>query len=399
MRNYKKVYLTLKGEKRVKENHPWIYEGDILKQDNEINEGEIIDIKSDKDKYLGSGFYNKNSKIRVRLISNNTNDTFDYEFFKRRVSYAIDYRLSVIDKENQNSFRVIYGEADELPGLTVDKFNDILVTEVLSLGIDIRKDLIYKALIESFKERNIVINGIYERNDNKIREKEGLQEYKGWYKDYIGKSTKVEIIENNIKYIVDIENGQKTGFFLDQKYNRNRISKLAKGRTVLDVCTHTGSFAMNAYIGGALKVTALDISEKAINDAKENFKLNNMNIDTIVGDCFEELEKMPKGKYDFIILDPPAFTKSRETIKKALNGYERLNYLAMKALPRGGFLATASCSHFATEKDFKEAIRKASVKAGVKLKLISGTGPAPDHPELVGVPETKYLKFFIFEVF
>ena len=291
MRNYKKVYLTLKGEKRVKENHPWIYEGDILKQDNEINEGEIIDIKSDKDKYLGSGFYNKNSKIRVRLISNNTNDTFDYEFFKRRVSYAIDYRLSVIDKENQNSFRVIYGEADELPGLTVDKFNDILVTEVLSLGIDIRKDLIYKALIESFKERNIVINGIYERNDNKIREKEGLQEYKGWYKDYIGKSTKVEIIENNIKYIVDIENGQKTGFFLDQKYNRNRISKLAKGRTVLDVCTHTGSFAMNAYIGGALKVTALDISEKAINDAKENFKLNNMNIDTIVGDCFEELEK------------------------------------------------------------------------------------------------------------
>ncbi len=399
MRNYKKVYLTLKGEKRVKENHPWIYEGDILKQDNEINEGEIIDIKSDKDKYLGSGFYNKNSKIRVRLISNNTNDTFDYEFFKRRVSYAIDYRLSVIDKENQNSFRVIYGEADELPGLTVDKFNDILVTEVLSLGIDIRKDLIYKALIESFKERNIVINGIYERNDNKIREKEGLQEYKGWYKDYIGKSTKVEIIENNIKYIVDIENGQKTGFFLDQKYNRNRISKLAKGRTVLDVCTHTGSFAMNAYIGGALKVTALDISEKAINDAKENFKLNNMNIDTIVGDCFEELEKMPKGKYDFIILDPPAFTKSRETIKRALSGYQKLNYLGMKAIKRGGFLATASCSHFATEEDFKEAIRKASVEAGVKLKLLSATGPAPDHPELIGVPETKYLKFFIYQVF
>ena len=354
---------------------------------------------NEKKKYLGTGFYNSKSKIKVRIISRNTNDKFDYEFFKRRVGYALNYRLEVINKDNLNSFRVIYGEADEFPGLTVDKFDDVLVTEVLSLGIDLRKDIIYRALIESFKEKNILITGIYERNDNPIRLKEGLEEYKGWYLKSNNFSTTRIIVENDIKYLVDFESGQKTGFFLDQKYNRQLIKKLAKGKNVLDVCTHTGSFAMNAYFGGAKSVTAIDISEKALSDACKNFELNEMNINTICGDAFEVLEKLPKKKYDFIILDPPAFTKSKSTINNALKGYERLNYLGMKLLPRGGFLATASCSHFASEEDFKEAIRKASVLADVKLKLVSATGPSPDHPELIGVPETKYLKFFIFQVF
>ena len=399
MRNFKKVIVDERGRERIINSHPWVYDSNIEKIDEKITDGDLVDVVSLKDKYLGTGFYNSKSKIRVRIISRNTNDIFDYAFIKRRVEYAINYRLEVIDKENQNSFRVIYGESDEFPGLTVDKFNDILVAEVLSLGIEKRKENIYKALIEVFNEKGFKINGIYERNENSIREKEGMEKYKGWYLKSPSGETKIEIEENGLKYIVDIEEGQKTGFFLDQKYNRLRVKRLANNKNVLDVCTHTGAFAMNAYAGNANKVVALDISEKALEDAKENFKQNNMNIETVCSDAFEYLENLPKKTYNFIIRDPPAFTKSRETIKKALNGYERLNYLAMKALPRGGFLATASCSHFATEKDFKEAIRKASVKAGVKLKLISGTGPAPDHPELVGVPETKYLKFFIFEVF
>ena len=398
MRNYKKVIIDKKGEERLKNNHPWVFEGNI--ENSEIREdGSLVDVLSEKKKHLGTGFYNSKSKIRVRIISRNTNDKFDYDFFKRRVEYALNYRLEVIDKDNLNSFRVIYGEADEFPGLTVDKFDDVLVTEVLSLGIDLRKDVIYKALIEVFKEKNILITGIYERCDNPIRLKEGLEEYKGWYLKSDNPITMRIIVENGIKYFVDFENGQKTGFFLDQKYNRQLIKKLAKNKNVLDVCTHTGSFAMNAYFGGAKSVTAIDISEKALSDACKNFELNEMNINTICGDAFEVLEKLPKKKYDFIILDPPAFTKSKSTINNALKGYERLNYLGMKLLPRGGFLATASCSHFATEEDFKEAIRKASVLADVKLKLVSATGPSPDHPELIGVPETKYLKFFIFQVF
>ena len=398
MRNYKTIIVNKKGEDRLKNNHPWVFEGNIESSEI-IEDGSLVDVLNEKKKYLGTGFYNSKSKIKVRIISRNTNDKFDYDFFKRRVEYALNYRLEVINKDNLNSFRVIYGEADEFPGLTVDKFDDVLVTEVLSLGIDLRKDIIYRALIESFKEKNILITGIYERNDNPIRLKEGLEEYKGWYLKSNNFSTTRIIVENDIKYLVDFESGQKTGFFLDQKYNRQLIKKLAKGKNVLDVCTHTGSFAMNAYFGGAKSVTAIDISEKALSDACKNFELNEMNINTICGDAFEVLEKLPKKKYDFIILDPPAFTKSKSTINNALKGYERLNYLGMKLLPRGGFLATASCSHFASEEDFKEAIRKASVLADVKLKLVSATGPSPDHPELIGVPETKYLKFFIFQVF
>lgn len=399
-RNLKKVVISNKGEKSILLGHPWIYAGEIENSDA-ITDGEIVDVVNKKDKYLGSGFYNSHSKIIVRLISRNANDMFDSEFFRRRIRYAIDYRLSVMGDE-LNSFRVIFGEADELPGLTVDKFNDILVVQILSLGIEDRKDMILKLLYEEIS-KYFNISGIYIRNDVDIREKEGMKQYKGWYDlgKNIPKSTKTEIIENGIKYIVDFENGQKTGFFLDQKYNRLFIRKIAKNRNVLDCCTHTGSFAMNAFLGGAKKVTAMDISSKALEDSCENFKLNNMNIDTICGDVFDVLKELSEKKnkeYDFIILDPPAFTKSRKTINSALKGYQEINYLALKSLPRGGFFATASCSHFATPNLFLNAVYKASIDAGVKLKQVGYFGASYDHPVLIGVEETRYLKFYVFQV-
>ncbi len=393
-RLYKKVVITPKAEKSVLLGHPWIYGTEIVKKDD-ITNGELVDVLNNKEKYLGTGFYNDNSKITVRLLSRNTNDTFDYDFFKRRVKYALDMRKQTIS--DLNSFRLIYGEADGFPGLTVDKFNDVLVAQVLSLGIELKKDLIFKALIEVLEEDNIKVKGIYERNDVDVRSLEGLTEYKGWYNGDF--STTTEIEENGIKYIVDFENGQKTGYFLDQKYNRLKVREFAKNKTVLDCCTHTGSFAMNAYLGGAKKVVALDVSEKALEDSRNNFKLNNMQIETICSDVFDYLTSIEGKKlYDFIILDPPAFTKSRKPINQALKGYQELNYLAMKALPRGGYLVTASCSHFASEELFKDAIYKASLKANVSLKQLYISGPAPDHPELIGVPETKYLKFFIFQI-
>ncbi|MBQ6135612.1 MAG: class I SAM-dependent rRNA methyltransferase [Bacilli bacterium] len=394
-RPYKKITITKKAENSVLLNHPWIYGEEII-QKEEIKNGEIVDVLNSKGKYLGTGFYNDHSKITVRLLSRNTNDTFDYDFFKRRVKYAYDLRKQTI--QDLNSFRLIYGEADGFPGLTVDKFNDVLVTQTLSLGIETRKEMVFKALLEVLQEDHINIKGIYERNDVDVRTLEGLEKYKGWYQNK-SLETRTEITENGLHYIVDFENGQKTGYFLDQKYNRLKVREFAKGKTVLDCCTHTGSFAMNAYLGGALKVTALDVSEKALEDTKTNFQKNHMNIETICKDVFDYLTEIEgKKQYDFIILDPPAFTKSRKTIHQALKGYEELNYLAMKALPRGGLLATASCSHFAKEERFKEAIWNASRKANVSLKQIYVAGPAPDHPELIGVPETKYLKFFIFQV-
>ena len=394
-REFKEVVITPKAEKSVLRGHPWVYGEEITNKVN-IENGELVDVLNVKGKYLGTGFYNANSKITVRLLSRNTNDTFDYDFFKRRVKYAYDMRKQTIN--NLNAFRLIYGEADGFPGLTVDKFNDVLVAQVLSLGIEIRKDIIFKALLEVLEEDGIKIKGIYERNDVEVRVLEGLQEYKGWYGNQSFETT-TTIVENDIKYIVDFENGQKTGFFLDQKYNRLKIKEFAKDKTVLDCCTHTGSFSMNAFRGGAKKVVALDVSEKALEDSKKNFELNGMKIDTICSDVFEYLRGIEgKKMFDLIILDPPAFTKSRKTIKNALQGYEELNYLGMKALPRGGYLATASCSHFASEELFKEAIFSASLRANVSLKQVYVSGPSPDHPELIGVPETKYLKFFIFQV-
>lgn len=399
-RNYKEVLVSKKGEQHLLSGHPWTYESDITATSPMILNGELVDIKSPKGKYLGTGFYNANSKIRVRLLSRNSNDNFDANFFTRRVQYAYEYRKSVFPKL-PDAYRLIFGESDGLPGLTVDVFHDIVVTQTLCLGTELRKKMIFDAILKILQEDGNQIRGIYERNDVKIREKEGLEENKGWYFGSEKEPTTVSIEENGIHYIVDFAEGQKTGFFLDQKENRMRIRSLSHGKTVLDCCTHTGSFAMNAMLGGCKKVTALDISSSALETAQKNFALNQMKIDTICEDCFTYLESLAFSKqkiYDFIILDPPAFTKSHSTIHNALKGYRELNYLAMKALPRGGFLATASCSALATEEAYKNAIYEASIKAGVTLKQVSATGPSPDHPETIGIPETKYLKFFIFQI-
>ena len=372
-----------------------------MKADKTIKNGDIVVVRNSKDKFLGSAFYNNNSKIVLRIISRNANDIFDYDFFKRRIEYALNYRMKVMPNE-LNAFRLIYGEADFLSGLTVDKFNDCLVAQILSLGIDVRKDIILKALYDVVS-KYFKIRGIYLRCDVALREKEGLEEYVGWYEGVpvLEDKTTTEIEENGLKYLVDFKEGQKTGFFLDQKYNRLTIRNLAKDMTVLDCCTHTGSFAMNAALGGAKKVMALDISEKALEDAKKNFALNNLEIETECADLFDYLRKLVDSKskeFNLIILDPPAFTKSKDTIKSALRGYQEINYLAMKAIPRGGYLATASCSHYANEEDFTQAIFNASIMAGVTLRVVKKAYASWDHPEVMGIPETKYLKFFVFQV-
>lgn len=401
-REYTRVIIDEKGRKQQESGHPWIYDNEVLNIEGKYENGDIVDVLSQNGKYLGSGFINDNSKIIVRIISRNANDKFDEEFFERRLKYAWEYRKTVMG-EDINCCRIIFGEADEFPGLTIDRFNDILVAQVLSLGIDKRKDMIFNLIYKILKEDNQYIAGLYERNDVEIRKLEGLEEYKGYYKledvqtpDY----TVTEIIENGIKYKVDVENGQKTGFFLDQKYNRFAISKIAKGKKVLDCFTHTGSFALNAAKGGAKHVHAVDISSTATDLAKENAKLNNlesvMSFETI--NVFDLLPNLTSKDYDFIILDPPAFTKSRKTIENAKRGYKQINYRAMKALPRGGYLATCSCSHFMDEEKFLKMLMDAAKDAGVRLRQIEKRQQAPDHPILLNVNETDYLKFFIFQI-
>ena len=401
-REYTKIIIDKKGTRQQENMHPWVYDNEIVEVQGTYENGDIVDVLSEKGKYLGSGFINDNSKIRVRIISRNANDTFDESFFERRLRYAWNYRKTVMG-EDILSCRIIFGEADEFPGLTIDRFNDILVAQVLSLGIEKRKDIIFNLLYKILKEDGQNIVGIYERNDVQIRLLEGMNEYKGYYKlegTEIPNYTVTQIEENGIKYKVDVENGQKTGFFLDQKYNRLAISKIAKGKKVLDCFTHTGSFALNAAKGGANHVHAVDISESAIDMARENAKLNgledNMSFEAI--NVFDLLPNIKHQEYDFIILDPPAFTKSRKTIQNAKSGYKQINYRAMKALPRGGYLATCSCSHFMSEENFINMLNEAAKEAGVRLRQIEKRQQSPDHPILLNVDETDYLKFFIFQV-
>ena len=364
-----------------------------------------MDVVSRRGSWLGCGFYNSRSKIRVRLVSRNANDDFSDAFWERRIRYAWEYRKTVMGETDSRCCRVIFGEADLFPGLTVDRFESVLVTQTLSLGMERIKSRLFPLLAKVLREDGQDIRGIYERNDVAIRELEGMAQGKGWYPlpgETPPSQTTVDIVENGIRYTVDFENGQKTGFFLDQKYNRLAVSRLAKGRTVLDCFTHTGSFALNAARGGAAHVTAVDVSEFAVQCAAENARRNGLDgvMDCMAANVFDllpQLEKQPR-KYDFIILDPPAFTKSRKTVASAMTGYKEINYRAMKLLPRGGYLATCSCSHFATEELFIRMLRSAARDAGVQLRQIEARQQCADHPILWGVEETNYLKFFIFQV-
>lgn len=402
-RAYKKVYISDKCKKRIAGVHPWIYDNEITRTDKTPENGEIVDVMTEKEKYVGSGFFNINSKIRVRIISRNANDSFDDNFWKRRVKYAVDYRKTVLSDEEFRACRLIFGEADEMPGLTVDRFENLLSVQILSLGIEKRKDIILNSVKEYLENLGEKIDGIYLRNDVKIRELEGMKEEKAWYFVKSGISPVTTITENGIKYNVDVENGQKTGFFLDQKRNRKAAASICKGMNVLDLCTHTGSFALNCAKNDASHVTAVDVSESAVSLAKENARLNGLSdkIDFEVCDVFDYLKNnliSRKNKFDYIILDPPAFTKSRNTLENAKKGYLEVNTLALRNLSRGSYFATCSCSHFMTEKLFFDMLCEASTKANVTLRQIEFRTQCADHPILINVPETNYLKFFLFQV-
>ena len=404
-RPYPQITITPKGEAALVGGHPWVYEGEVTGLSGPVSDGQLVDVISRRGSWLGCGFFNSRSRIRVRVLSRNPNDRFDRAFWRRRIQYAWDYRKTVMGPEDSRCCRVIFGEADGFPGLTVDRFESVLVAQVLCLGMELIKEELFSLLLEVLRSDGQDVVGVYERNDVAIRALEGMEQGKGWHPVDGEKApdfTAVDIEENGIRYTVDFENGQKTGFFLDQKYNRQAVAKLARGRTVLDCFTHTGSFALNAARGGAKHVTAVDVSEFAVACARENARRNGLSdvmecVAANVFDLLPQLEQQPK-RYDFIILDPPAFTKSRKTTQRAMTGYKEINYRAMRLLPRGGYLATCSCSHFATEELFLKMLRSAAKDAGVQLRQIEARQQCCDHPILWGVEETNYLKFYLFQV-
>ena len=404
-RVYPSVTVTPKAETAILRGHPWVYDAEVLSIDGSPENGSLVDVRNRKGAYLGTGFLSEASKIRVRLVSRNANDRFDAAFWERKLRWAWEYRKTVMAPEDLDACRIIFGEADMFPGLTVDKFHDLLSVQVLSVGMERVKDLLLPLLVRILREDGQTVRGVFERNDAALREKEGLAQYKGWFPlpgEAPPDSPVTEITENGVNYLVDVENGQKTGFFLDQKYNRRAVGRLAEGRTVLDCFTHTGSFALNAAMGGAKHVTAVDVSASAVEMARANAERNGLDgvVDCVAANVFELLPALEKEpvKYDFIILDPPAFTKSRRTAASAMTGYKEINYRAMKLLPRGGYLATCSCSHFAEEEKFTAMLYSAARDAGVRLRQIEARQQSCDHPILWGVEETNYLKFYLFQV-
>ena len=395
-RTHPALIVTKKGANWLAEGHPWVYESDVAVLPETAGNGDIVDVLSEKGKYLGSGFLSLFSKIKVRIFSRDSSSSFDEEFWKRRIRYAWDYRKTVM-KDSLDCCRIIFGESDQIPGWTVDRFGNVLVSQIVSYGVERIKDTLFSSLLQVLEEDGQEIAGIYERSDISVRKLEGLPEYKGPYE---GKTfdTEVIITENGIRYYVDVANGQKTGFFLDQKKNRALIASLAEGKRVLDCFTHTGSFALNCAKGGAASVTAVDISKTAVEQAKRNAELNGLNVQFLEADVFDFLDSVKKKEYDLIILDPPAFTKSRKTVDHAYNGYLEINKKAVHLLSRGGYLATCSCSHFMPHPLFEKMLKEVSRTTGYELKIISVSDQAMDHPVMLNIPETAYLKFYILQV-
>lgn len=392
------VVRLKRGEGRIlKGGGAWIYDNEIERVIGECENGDLVTVE-DFDGYgLGTGFINRNSTIMVRMMSRKRGQEIDEDFLEQRVREAIGYRKKVVDME---SCRLIFGEADFLPGIVVDKFADVLVVQSLAMGIDRWKEVIIEKCRLVLEEYGMKVRGVYERSDAKVREQEGMERRKG----FIGEEfpTKVLIQENGVKYYVDIAEGQKTGFFLDQKYNRLAIQKLCKGGRVLDCFTHTGSFALNAAVAGAEEVLGVDASALGVEQARENAALNGMDgrVQFICADVFELLPKLEKEgeKFDVVILDPPAFTKSRNSVKNAVKGYREINLRGMKLVKDGGFLATCSCSHFMTPELFSETIAQAAKNVHKRLRQVEYRTQAPDHPILWAAEESYYLKFYIFQV-
>ena len=392
------IVTLKKGEGRtLKQGGPWVYDNEVASILGDFNDGDIV-LVHDFDGYpMGRGFINRNSKLIIRMMTRDKNQEVDDDFIRMRVKNAWEYRKKVVDI---SSCRVIFGEADFLPGIVIDKFADVLVVQSLALGIDRFKLLIVDTLKSLMVEDGIIIRGVYERSDAKVRKQEGMELYKG----FIGEEfdTKVEIVENGVHYYVDVKDGQKTGFFLDQKYNRLAIQKLCKGGRVLDCFTHTGSFALNAGIAGAKSVLGVDASELAISQATENSALNHLQ-DIVKFKCADVFDLLPeleqKGeKYDVVILDPPAFTKSRNSIKNAVKGYREINLRGMKLVKDGGYLCTCSCSHFMDYELFTQTIGQAARNVHKRLRQVEFRTQAPDHPILWAAEDSYYLKFYIFQV-
>lgn len=392
------VHIKKGGARSLKAGGMWIYDNEIDRIEGDFENGDMVKALDFDGFDLGSGFINTNSRLTVRMMTRKKDTVVNEDFIRMRVRNAWEYRKATVDT---SSCRLIFGEADFLPGIVIDKFSDVLVVESLSLGIDRWKYVILKNLREILLKDGIYIRGVYERSDAKVRLQEGMDRYKG----FIGEpfDTQVEIVENGVRYIVDVKDGQKTGFFLDQKYNRLAIQKLCKGKSVLDCFTHTGSFALNAAVAGAGKVLGVDASETGILQAKKNAELNGVSdiVSFLCADVFDLLPELEKGeeKFDVVILDPPAFTKSRNSVKNAVKGYREINMRGLKLVKDAGFLATCSCSHFMTPELFDKTIREAAAAVHKRLRQVEYRTQAADHPILwSGDDSSYYLKFYIFQV-
>lgn len=417
-RPYPRIVVTRKAARSLKAGHPWVFEGEVLEAEPCAN-GSVVDVFEENGTWQGAGLLSQESKIRVRIVTRNANDRVDEAFWARRVAWAWEHRKVAMGgralpgcEPDTNACRVVFSEADGMPGLIVDRYEHVLVAQVGTVGMELLRPTIYPLLLKTLQADGQDVRCIYERNDSPARAKEGLPQYKGWWDGEAAKvpeSARIKVVENGLVFDLDIENSQKTGFFLDQKYNRRAVRQIAGGRRVLDCFCHVGPFGLNAAAGGADFVRCVDVSQTAIDLAAENARLNGLD-DRMDFTCANVLEYLPElrqdrarlreqgGPFDLIVLDPPAFTKSRGTIKHAAKGYREINYEAMRLLPRGGYLATCSCSHFMTRDLLAEAIADAAHQANVQLKQVEERQQAPDHPILWGVPESHYLDFFVFQV-
>ena len=417
-RPYPRLVVTRKATRSLKAGHPWVFEGEVIDAEPCAN-GSVVDVFEENGTWQGAGLVSQNSKIRVRIVTRNANDRVDGAFWSRRVAYAWNHRKVTMGgralpgcEPDTNCCRVVFSEADGMPGLIVDRYEHVLVTQVGTVGMELLKPVVYPLLLSTLRADGQDVRAIYERNDSPSRAKEGLPQEKGWW---IGDGAeapddaRIQVVENGLAFDLDIENSQKTGFFLDQKYNRRAVRELAGGRRVLDCFCHVGPFGLNAAAGGAELVRCVDVSDTAIELARANARLNGLD-DRMDFTCANVLEYLPElrrdrsrlhdqgGPFDLIVLDPPAFTKSRGTVAHAAKGYREINYEAMRLLPRGGYLATCSCSHFMTRDLLAKAIADAAHQANVQLKQVEERQQAPDHPILWGVPESHYLDFFVFQV-
>lgn len=417
-RPYPRIVVTRKAARSLKAGHPWVFEGEVLEAEP-CDNGAVVDVFEENGTWQGAGLLSQESKIRVRIVTRNANDRVDEAFWARRVAWAWEHRKVAMGgralpgcEPDTNACRVIFSEADGMPGLIVDRYEHVLVAQVGTVGMELLRPTIYPLLLQTLQADGQDVRCVYERNDSPARAKEGLLQTKGWWDGEgaeVPESARIKVVENGLVFDLDIENSQKTGFFLDQKYNRRAVRQIAGGRRVLDCFCHVGPFGLNAAAGGADFVRCVDVSQTAIDLAAENARLNGLD-GRMDFTCANVLEYLPElrqdrtrlreegGPFDLIVLDPPAFTKSRGTIKHAAKGYREINYEAMRLLPRGGYLATCSCSHFMTRDLLAEAIADAAHQANVQLKQVEERQQAPDHPILWGVPESHYLDFFVFQV-